>query len=136
MFPKNAQQFRGMTLLHAALHSAYFRCWLPLYIPNHVRPTSQLAGSGVGSEWASPDNNNNNNNSKIKHREALFSPPSGVHVLRSLNWSLSSVVRRGVPVHVLSSGYLSPNGCHPLLLLPPVTKPNSDHLLLQLQAVR
>ena len=54
----------------------------------------------------------------------------------SLHRSLSSVVRRGVPVHVLSSWYLSPSGRHPLLLLPPVTKPNPHHLLLQLQAVR
>lgn len=80
---------------------------------------------------------------RIKQIRRLYSSLRGPCFCSQYNWdcgslhrSLSSVMRRGVPVHVLSSWYLSPSGCHPLLLLPPVTKPNPHHLLLQLQAVR
>lgn len=59
----------------------------------------------------------------------FLSPP--VLVL-SRNRGLGSLVRGSVSIGIFGTRERSARGCHALLLLPPVTKPDPHHLLVQL----
>lgn len=83
---KNARQFRGVTLLHAALHSAYFQCFDAALYPQPCASNiiSWLAQFPVPSGPIIE-----------KKEEALFFPPSGVRVLMKTRVTALEFVLRG-----------------------------------------